>query len=367
MMRRLTPFITSLLTLVCVISPLAVTAQTTAPQITRTAEYDMGFDCPVAATFSPDQTTLWVLMDNCGNGDFTLHGFKVADGSPVEASADHFASSLTELEDQYLYAYYVPLAFTADGAIDILYNENEKSEAHNIRFSLTADQPPASNLTLLTNDTIQTLIPGYGGYPESTTYSTDHTLAIVVDTKTFHIIDLQAGKDIFQIEEPISTDHSSASFSSDNQHLYLTTGKNIDNPNDSASTLTVYSLPDGKLVKTYDLPSDWNIVSPNGRYVAGYVGGQYDAALLVTDLETGSISQLSPVNEPAHLVTECLNTKKNVSDVGFKATGELPMIDLIWLPDSSGFLTVNSYQGEAAGGGSLCIFNYSRLRTYKVQ
>jgi hypothetical protein len=350
------------------ISPLAVGAQAPAPDVTKTAEYNIGFDCPVSATLDPDQTTLWILMDNCITKNFTLQGFKLADGSPIDANADHFVDTLAPLDGLFPFSNTMPLAFTPDGIADVLYNENENYDTRNLRISLTTDQAPASTLTLLTNDTLQDLIPGYAGYPETITYNSDHTLAVVADTTIFHIIDLKVGKDLLQVEALVSTDYSTASFSKDNQHLYITTAKNLEDANDTASTLNIYSLPDGKLLKTYDVPSFWNIVSPDERYVAAPIGGQYDAALLITDLEMGSISQPILVNEPAHKVMECLNTKKNVSDVDFKASGELPVRDLIWLPDSSGFLTVNSYLGQRAGGrDSICNFDYSRLRVYHVQ
>jgi hypothetical protein len=49
-------------------------------------------------------------------------------------------------------------------------------------------------------------------------------------------------------------------------------------------------------------------------------------------------------------------------------SGYLNMASLHWLPDSSGVVLSLSYNGDGAeGSGSVCIFNYSRLRTYAVE
>ncbi len=364
--KRLLSFRLTILVLTLIFSSSFINAQD-APNPTLTAEYNIGFDCPVSVTFDTTQTILWVLMNNCGSKGFTLRGFNIADGSPVKADDKNFADALAPLKDKWIYSDTKPLAFTPDGIIDLIYNDSDTYDALNLRLSLKGDKPAASELTLLTNDMIQTLIPDYAGYPETTTYNKDHTLALVKDANAFYIIDLQTGKKRLTIPSEISTDYSIAYFSQDDQHFHISTAQNLDDPNDMRSILSIHDLADGKLLKSLEVPSALNSVSPDLRFAVGYVGGQFDAGLVVTNLETGASSQPVLVNEPSHLVTECLNTGKKISGVDFKTSGELPAVDLIWLPDSSGFLTVNSYGGEAAGGGSLCIFNYSRMRQYKVE
>ncbi|MEP6985297.1 MAG: hypothetical protein ABI970_06860, partial [Chloroflexota bacterium] len=79
-------------------------------------------------------------------------------------------------------------------------------------------------------------------------------------------------------------------------------------------------------------------------------------------------SQPITIPEKPHAPTECLNSGKKISaDVGFMTRGDLFVMDLIWVPDSSGFATVNSYLGDGSGGGGFCAFDYSRLRVYQVQ
>ncbi len=362
--RLLSLMIISALMLIC---SLRVATAQSAPEPSLTAEYNIGFNCPVTATLSPDQTVLWVLMHNCFLRKFTLQGFNVADGTPVKADEKNYLDVLSPLTDKWIYSDTRPLAFTPDGVIDVRYNDTDTYDALNLRLSLNGDQPGQTDLKILTNDMIQTLLPDFAGYAETTTYNQNHTLAVIKDANAFHIIDLQTGKESLTIPSEISTDYSSPYFSQDNQRFYISTAKNLDDANDMHSILSIYDLADGKLLKSYEVPSSLNMVSPDSRFAVGYVGGQYDAGLIVTNLETGASSPSILMNEPSHLVTECLNTGKKLKGLDFKTSGELPAVDIIWLPDSSGFLTVNSYQGEAAGGGTPCIFNTSRLRQYKVQ
>ncbi len=357
----------SLILLVVIALFSSIVSAQAAPNPTLAAEYNIGFSCPVSATLSPDQKAIWVLMDNCGSGGFKLLGFNTADGSPVTGNDQNYADVLAPLKDQWVYSDIKPLAFTPDGIVDIRYSNADTYDALNLRFALNGDKPAPTDFTLLTTDTIQSLISGYAGYPETTTYNADHTLAVVIDTNAFHIIDLKTGTERLLIDVSPSTDYSIPSFSQDSKRLYVSTSKNPDDGNDAHSTLSAYDLADGKLLKSVDLPSSLNVVSPDGRFAVGYVGGQYDAGLIVTNLETDASSPSILVNEPSHPVTECLNTGKKLKGLDFKTSGELPVIDIVWLPDSSGFLTVNSYQGEGSSGAPPCIWNYSRLRQYKIQ
>src|SRR5438045_1697122 len=105
------------------VAPLIVSAQAATPVVTQTAEYNIGFGCPVTATLAPDQTVLWVLMNNCGSGRYTLQGFNVRDGSPIKADDKDFAEVLKPLTDKWIYSTTKPLAFTPDGVVDLRYND----------------------------------------------------------------------------------------------------------------------------------------------------------------------------------------------------------------------------------------------------
>jgi hypothetical protein len=347
------------------LSAIPASAQTLDLQMS--AEYDIGFDCPVSATFDPTATTLWVLMNNCGVSGFSVRGFNITDGSSVNDEASSFTDELTLLNDPYFYSN-TPIAFTPDGVLDIFYNAGDDYDTFNVRVPVDPAATPGREMTLLNLETVNNLIPGYSGYLETNAYNADHTLAVVIDTLTYHIIDLQTGEVVLAIDEPGGTDITFPSFSQDGQRLYIARFSNPDNFDDYSGTLSIYSLPDGALLQTYEVPSALLWVSPNEQYAAFTIGsstGDGDT-LGVVELATGAVSPILEINEPSSKLMACANDGRDMSDVDFTVSGRLPVQSLNWLPDSSGFLTVNSYGGEAAGGGRTCFFNYSRLRQYSV-
>jgi hypothetical protein len=89
--------------------------------------------------------------------------------------------------------------------------------------------------------------------------------------------------------------------------------------------------------------------------------------LQIVDLSGGAASATSNLLEPPQAVTICLNDGRSISDLGFIRSGYMTLTSLHWLPDSSGIALTLSSNGEGAGGGAPCMFNYSRLRTYSVE
>ncbi len=343
-------------------------AQTASPVLTLEAEVDIGFDCPVSATPDPAGDILWVLMDNCDGGSYTLRGFRIADGSRVAGRGDDFAPALTDLRNGFVDSFVLPLAFTPDGALDIFYlayTAPRTEEIRNIRLRLDGGDPVDERAILPALETLQALIPGYDGYVGMTVYSPDHTRAIAIEETRFTIIDLQAGTVLLTIDAPEGTFGTIPGFSADGEVLVF---PRLNAPEDFDrldSTLRLYSLPEGDLLATYDVPSPSLWLSPDRRVVAALLG---DDQLIVTDLASGNTSQPIRIFEPPTPVRRCLNSGKEVSGVDYVTRGVLYLTGLIWLPDSSGFLTVNSYMGDGAqGSGSDCLFNYSRLRRYSVR
>lgn len=343
------------------------TAQDALP-LTQTAEYNLGFDCPAASSLDPAGETLWVLMENCGDRGYTLLGFNPADGTPVSADSDNFAAALAPLDNQWLYPETRPFAFTPDGAVDVLYNDGESYDALNLRFTLDGSAAPDDTRTLPTMDTINGLIPGYEGYLETTVYSADHTLAAIADLASIHIFDMTAGETLFVLDTAPESYNFYPTFSEDGTTLYVASFKNPENYDDYSATLSAYNLPDGELTATYDLPSAFLSISPDGRYAAGKTGDSAGESeqLIVVELATGRTSASLEMFEPSRKLTACANDGRDMSDVDFTVSGRLPVRDITWLADSSGFYTVQSYGGEAAGGGRACYFNTSRLRHYRV-
>jgi hypothetical protein len=141
--------------------------------------------------------------------------------------------------------------------------------------------------------------------------------------------------------------------------------------NDHSATLLIYSLPDGGLLQQYSVPSSAIWVSPDETYAAVQLFSNNiseRSELVVMDLASGLTSTVSNLLEAPASVTTCLNNGNDVSDIGYMTSGYLKMASLHWLPDSSGVVLSLSYNGDGAeGSGSVCIFNYSRLRTYAVE
>lgn len=363
--RPLLPVILALLILPSAFPPPAA-AQTGAPALALQAEYNIGLDCPVSAAL--DTTgVLWVLMDNCFDYDHTLRGFRVEDGSPVSAgSADDFAAALADLAE--VFPWDTTMTFTPDGALDIFYSTYTSPQTYdtrNLRLGIRTEAPADTRAILPTLQALEELIPGFAGYPEATVYSADHTRAVAVEETRFTVIDLQAGEVLLTMAIPAGTYGSFPTFTADGQLLAIARLNDPDDYNTLESTLTFYNLPGGEEVATIPVPTPYLWLSPDRRTAAALLDTD---TLIAIDLTSGNASQPLDIFERPTSVPRCLNNGQDVSDVGYTTRGDLYLMDLEWLPDSSGFLTINSYMGDGAqGSGSDCIFNYSRLRLYSVR
>lgn len=340
-------------------------AQDPTLDLTQTAEYNIGLDCPVTAALDPEGTTYWVLMDNCFQNGYALHAYNIADGTQV--NADDHADALKTLQGVYIDWAITPLGFTPSGDLSIRYNDPETYGSINLLIPL-ARGGEASTQSSATYDA---LLAEYSDYPEFSVYSPDHTHVIAVGPTSFHILDVQAETEIVEISAEGSTDNALAAFSADGTHLHVVRFNTTGETDDHASTLLIYSLPDGALLKQYPVGSSSVWISPDGTYAAVHhfsnnIGDLNE--IVVVNLESGLTSPASNLLEKPAPVTTCLNTGNNVSDIGYMTSGYFSMPSLHWLPDNSGLLLPLSYNGEGAeGAGSSCIFNYSRLRTYSVK
>ncbi|MBA3867818.1 MAG: hypothetical protein H0X30_01545 [Anaerolineae bacterium] len=362
------PFLTLFVLLALLFAALAqpASAQSTAITVTKTAEYNIGLHCPVSATLDPTQTQIWLLMDNCGTEPYGLRGFKVADGQALVDDTNMFTDGMSSLKASFMDAEAVPLAFTPDGMLDLIYNDSTSKDTHNLHLRADSGNVATSSLTLLTKDKLASLILAFAGTPASTVYNHAHTLAVAIDTASFHILDLQTGIQRFQIDAQPKTLGSFPSFSVDGKSLYIATLNHPDDINDNSTVLKIYSLSDGKLLQSYPVPSSLLWVSPDGRYAAAQLN---DTDFEVVELASGTLSPIIKIPEAPQKVTICLNTGLPIGgDVPYYTQGDLPLMDLTWLPDSSGFLTVNSYEGVGGESNNMvCVFDYSRLRKYTVQ
>ncbi len=340
-------------------------AQDTGLNLIQTAEYDIGYKCPVASVLDPTGATLWVLLDNCFRSDFTLDAYNVADGARV--LADAYADVLLSLDDDDLYVdpFITPLAFTPDGDLSVRYTNFQTYASFNLLIPLAS----GGEATTQADADYDALLAEYSEYPEFSVYSPDHTRVIATGATSFHILDVQRQTEIIEIPAEGSTDSALALFSADGERLEVTRNQS-DDPDNHAVTLLIYSLPDGALLEEYELPSPAAWLSPDGAYAAVnlYSNNSGDQnELVVLELATGRTSQVSNLDEAPTPVTTCRNDGRNVSDLGYMTSGRFSFPALHWLPDSSGLVLALSYGGEGAGGGSICFFNTSRLRAYTVE
>ncbi|MCL4251703.1 MAG: hypothetical protein KJ065_26360 [Anaerolineae bacterium] len=342
-------------------------AQDSGLNLIQMAEYNIGFDCPVTSAMDSTGTTLWVLMDNCFQSGYSLRAYDVTDGTRL--TMDDYAEILSSLVgiDNYIDPFSRPMGFTPAGDLSIHYTNSENSETSTLLIPLAS----GGAATTETSASYNALLAQYSEFPEFSVYSPDHTRVVAAGGTSFHVLDVQAEAEIAEIHVEGSTDYALASFSMDGERLEVIRFNNPEDMNDYASTLLIYSLPDGALLKQYQVPSSAVWISPDERYAAvqlfsNDIGEQSE--LVVIDLETGVSSPAANLLEDPAAVSTCLNNGHDVSDSGFMTSGYFSFPDVQWLADSSGLVVPLSYNGDgAAGDTSVCIFNYSRLRTYRVE
>lgn len=344
-----------------------------APTVHLQSELDIGFNCPVGSALNPDQAHLWILFDTCGGENYTVLIYDLVNNTFIKVREDDFAPFFETLTyEQWVSSFTSPFAYTPDETLELIYADGtQEYDTGRVIAPISGDEPAVPSTILLNLETLDSLIPGYAGYPESTIYNADHTIAAVSDVANIHIIDLRTGDELFVINTPDGSERYFPVFAPDGQSLYVPYLLNYEDMTDYSAGANVYSLADGAVTAAYEIPTPFFWPSPDNRFVAGIVpdpagDDSADNLLLVVDLNTGSVSQTLPINEPARRATQCMNDGRSLTDFDITLDGNLPITSLIWLPDSSGFYTTNSYGGDALGGGRLCILDYSRLRFYTV-
>lgn len=330
-------------------------------------QYDLGVECPIAQTLSADGTTLWILMVRCFRDDSHLVAYDLTDGSQVEVELpDNLTELLASLFGQATYSNLNVMTFLDDEEtiLSIRYNDAETYQPLSLVVSLTDGgviEPDPSD------EQVGELLLSLTDYPESAIYSPSHTLAAVTEADVLSVVDLPSGEVIFNL--PLEVEYNGyPSFSADGTRLYVGAFTNPNDMDNYAATLSVYSLPDGELLATYDAPSAFVWVSPDERYAVGETGASDSTRsdLYITDLTTGETSGPIALYEPSRRLVACTNDGRNMSDVDFTVDGRLSLVDVSWLPDSSGFAYTRSYGGDGAGGGLPCSFDTSRLNIVRL-
>lgn len=347
--------------LVIILSGISTTlhAQTT-DNLTLTLIEDrkIGTDCPQASALSPSGTTIWVLMDNCEFSDHYFLHFNVgsSDFELDTNNGEDYASSLLGLDEVYIDSLLSStLTVGVDGFPQLLLPNSDGS----IQSVNTSTTPSSDNSAL--GEILSTI----SDYPEFSVFNNNHTMVAANGADGIHILDVATSTEVLSIEIEGGTDYVFPQFSPEGQSIDLIILNNPEDPNSSTSTLYRYSIPDGELQLELDLLSSLAWLSPNGQYVLLWMG---DDELVVTEPATGGVSDFLHMYDEPRLMTDCANdTSLDPSTLEVVWSGFLPPIGIHWLPDSSGFVTLNSYMGAGAESiGSTCAFSESRLRLYRV-
>jgi len=341
---------------------LPIRAQDSNLSLTQTAEYDIGFDCPVNSVLDATGEMIWVLMDNCFGFGYKIHAYDISTGEQI--NTNDYIDELTMLDGVYIDVFSKPLGLTPDGHLSIRYNDPETYESINILIPITSD----GEVTTVKKASYDELLASYSEYPDFSIYSSDHTKVIAIGTTSFYVIDVQTETEIAEFPVEDTTDSATAMFSVNGENLYII---HYNSEDDITSTLFIYNISTGSLLGEYQVPSSAIWVSPDEAYVAANIFsfnvGDVNE-LVILDLETGLTSNAVNLDEDPAPVTKCLNSGNDMSDVDFMTTGRFSFSELYWSSDSSSITIPLSYGGEAAGGsGTTCIFNYSRLNTYNFE
>ncbi|MAS32922.1 MAG: hypothetical protein CL610_02870 [Anaerolineaceae bacterium] len=326
-------------------------------QLTLAVEHDIGFDCPVASAADSASNLLWVLMDNCFEGDYWLQAYTLTTGDPIAdatISLDTIDSDIYRIESSV-----TPLASINDTTLElIVYHQDDYRLA---RFEIDTETG-AMTLNQQASEQLNTTLLEHTDYPEFATYSPDHQYALASDDTQSYLIDLASSQPLKVFDDPFTF----AAFSTDMQLVYATRFEEPDNYDNYNAFLSIYALdtlPDGAPLRELLIASAFVYPSPDGQYLALHIG---DDRLGVLAVDSGVISSPLDIWEPTRKALTCVNSGADLSDVDFMVSGRLVLTALQWLPDSSGFWTLNSYGGEGAAGGRPCYFDYSRLRQYQI-
>lgn len=347
------------LALLLVIAPFLSLAQDDAPTLTLTDEQDTGYRCPAASALQPETDTLWVMMDNCRSRERTLHAFDRNTGELID-SAVGAPFTLDMLDGYEIDRFIAALGFTPDGALELIATNYDDETFARFQIDITSGDVTQDEEA---DAALNTLLGQYSEYPVYLTiFSRDHQIAAVGDEVSLRVVDLTSDNVLFEVDTAIGI----SAFSPDGERLYISTVNEPDNMESFEGTLLVYSVPDGELLYSHDLPFSALFPSDDGRYVAvelaSFEGGKEQIAVI--DVESGARSAELPISEAPRQVTTCRNDGRDVSDTDFRTSGHLSIIGLQWLADGSGFITLNSQGNQETNTG--CVLDYSRLRHYAV-
>jgi len=334
------------------------------PDLSLVGEYSLGDACPRMGAMQPNGRTVWMVTLDCIN-DFNISLLAVSseDAAVVGESDGPFEMEIPGSE---VFGFDRPLVIGGDGAltadfVDWTSLETASFEIDPVTGAISAvDDSPR----MLTADAIMAALPEFTGHTDYLVYNTDRTLALTQDDVAFYVFDVASGQNIMRLEPGGDIESVFAEFGPNSDSLYLyqmAEPGNYDNP---AESVTVYSIPDGEIARQFDSPYMIFSISPDERYgVVTTIPCCDHMSLAVLDLATGALSESLPTQTNTVALNICKNDGR---EAPIPWTSSDPnLIEILWLPDSSGFVTLHSEQFSS--GPTPCYTNDSRMRVYAVE
>ncbi len=335
------------------------------PRLTAVAEFPLGDNCPIAGTLNADATAVWALMKNCsvGGDALLLQAFALADGSAVGQTAAPFPTNIAPLD---VFSFNRPLTLGADGAllVDLVDDSTTMSSASfMVDPSTGAVTPVTDTPRVLTAGQIMAALPAFTGYTDMLTYSDDRSLALTQDDAALYVFNVASGQLILRLEPPGGVEYATPWFGPGSYHLYIAQMADPGNYDNPAETLYVFDIASGAQVAQYDSPHTVYAISPDERLaVVSTIPCCDHLSLAVLDLAAGTLSASLPTQTSTVTLDVCKNDGRATS---FDWVSSDPlMVEILWLPDSSGFITLHSE--VFSSGPTPCYANDSRMRVYAV-
>ena len=348
-----------------VLAPLAVTAQE-GPVLGVVAEFPLGDNCPKTGVLNADGTVLWTLMSNCVSGDdqMFLQGFSLADGSVVGQTADALPTNISPYD---VLGFDRPLTLASDGLLNVDLVDTYttlSSSSYSVDPATGARTDVSESPRILSAEQILAAIPDFTGYTDYLTYSDDRALALTQDDVTLFVFDVASGTEVMRLSPPGGVEYAGAWFGPGGKHLYVSQMVEPGNYENPELTLYVFDIPTGDLVSTTAVPHRIYAVSPDERYlvVSTPVYGGDNESLAVFEPATGLMSDSLPTRSSPVSLSICKNDGRSAP---LPWSSDDPVLtEILWLPDSSGFVTL---QTEVfSSGPNPCYSNDSRMRVYAV-